>query len=592
MAELPKYQQTGRVFADIPQLDFANVRESFKRSQSMAAGLDRLSSFAGKFAEKAVEEQATQWAVDNQITLEQLDAANKQGLTMDDLLKSSGGGQIWQDTIRKIQGEQVRVQLENSGRAELSKLQKQIEAGVVDANNIDAIRLKINAIGNGLFAPLKNVDIDSYVKGLSSFGTHSTAVLNEARKKSIEDMKNHAALVADNNYIQQYDLDKSSVETATDYQTLLGIKQTSINRVYESYAATGDTANALAKSREYGEKIDNMIQNSFETYALSKGFVTRNADGLPDIMATMNKLSNGDLGEKSAIWAMYDQDKKDKVIQSVYTRLSQGYAAAKTANAAMKEQKEKENIGIILDLRTPGKVTGANRATTLKQLATDGVISPDQYAEWLEDKPKALSQNQQYLKDYAAYEIRTGSIKNLSELQEKYGKKLPINAIGDLLVPLASEDEKAADKFKSKYSGADYDPYHLQPTVQAKWLMITDKTDALWAQTNTDGTRKYGSKLEAAKAASKAIDESKEAIANIKNQKSLYVQFQTFKINPDAGGVIESLDRKLKGASRAETQTLNTLKEDYKRYLEYKQRNNNKPYNQLPDETKMKAGGE
>ena len=116
MAELTKYQQTGRVFSDVPQLDFANVRESFKRSQSLTSALDRISSFAFKGAAQETERVAERFAIDNPLTIDQVKEASKSGVTAEDLVAASGGGKVWQDTVRKMQGEQLRTQLEVVGK--------------------------------------------------------------------------------------------------------------------------------------------------------------------------------------------------------------------------------------------------------------------------------------------------------------------------------------------------------------------------------------------------------------------------------------------------------------------------------------------
>lgn len=328
MADLPKYQQTGRVYADLPQFDFANVREAFKSSQSMAASLDRLSGFANKFAEKAVEEQAEIWSVENQITPEQLQAANAQGMSLDDLIKSSGGGEIWQKTIRKMQGEQLRVQLENQGRAELSKLQKDIDTGVIDANDSQAIGLKIQSIGNGLFAPLKSVNPDSYVKGIASFGVHGSSVYNDARKKSVEDMKNAALLVADKNLVTQTELDKVVIEGLNDWDSLLGARETSANRVYETYAMSGDTGKALEQSRKYRESYDNLLVNSFVKFT-SSGNKNKDYD-------IVTRMMVGDFGDerKNTIFANMPVDVQDKIIKTALDRRNSNFNAAKQREEA------------------------------------------------------------------------------------------------------------------------------------------------------------------------------------------------------------------------------------------------------------------
>jgi hypothetical protein len=589
MAELPKYQQTGRVFADLPQFDFSNVRESFQQSQRLAGSLDRLSSFAGRVAEKAVEEEAEKWAVANGYSYEQILEAQKQGITADELIASSGGGVIWQNTIRKIQGEQLRVEIEGLSRQELAKVQAAVETR--ELTDPDEIAMKIDSIGKGLFAPLQSISPDAYVKGRNAYGLHAASVYNESKKQIVADIKAEAAVKADGNYASIMQLNKAAIPNLNDGESVNAARDLTAQRVYEAYAAKGNTAEGRQMAEKARAEFDNQLSNYFESIALSKDYVTQTASGLPDINATMQKMSNGDFGDKTLVWESVDQDKKDKILQSVYSRLTQSYSANKTMLAAEKEQKELDNMNTLLNLRTPGKVTGQLRFNTVRKLAEDGVITPAQYSELLEDKPRELTANQKYLKDFAAYEIRMGLIKSLPELQEKYGSKLPMTAIGDLLSPLVSEDEKAYDKFKSKYSGADYDPYHLQPTTQQKWIDLTNETDKLLAETNTDGTRKFTSKLAAAKAATEVIEQSKATIANVNAQKSLYNSLKAFKIDPDAGGAAVVINTMVTNASsKKEKERAETLQDDYQKYLEYKRKNGNKSYKQLPDEATLQSG--
>lgn len=589
MADLPKYQQTGRVFADLPQFDFSNVRESFKQSQTLASSLDRLSGFANKFAAEAVEDEAEKWAVKNGYTYEQILEAQKQGITADELIASSGGGAIWQKTVRKIQGEQLRVEIEGVSRQELAKVQAAVETR--ELTDPDEIAMKIDAIGKGLFAPLQEISPDSYIKGKNAFGLHAASIYNESRKQIVADIKAEAAVKADGNYASILQLNKATIQNLNDGESVNAARDLTAQRVYEAYAESGNTAEGRQMAEKARVEFDNQLSNYFESIALSKDYVTQTASGLPDINATMQKMSNGDFGDKSLVWQSIDQDKKDKILQSVYSRLTQSYSANKTMLAAEKEQKELNSMNTLLDLRTPGKITGQKRFTVARTLAEDGVITPEQYSQLLEDKPRELNANQKFLKDYAGYEIRMGIIKTLPELQAKYGNKLPIDAIGDLLGPLVSEDEKAYDKFKSKYSGADYDPYHQQPTTQQKWINLTNETDKLLAETNPDGTRKYTSKLAAAKAATEVIEQSKATIANVNNQKALYNSLKAFKINADSGGASVVINTMVANAkSQKEKDRAAALQSDYQQYLDYKRKNGNKAFNQLPDDATLQSG--
>jgi len=197
MAELPRYQPTGRVFADVPQLDFANVRESFKSAQSMTNALDKLSNFAYKQAALNVEKEAEQFSVQNPITLEQLQEAEKSGVTAADLVKASGGGAIWQNTVKKFQAAQLRTQLEVEAQSAGMQILNDVKANKISGNEVGA---KFDSLVNGMGKPLAGLDAEEYTKFKSSVGGVVKSLHKAALDKAYDDYKLEAEIKT-NNYM-------------------------------------------------------------------------------------------------------------------------------------------------------------------------------------------------------------------------------------------------------------------------------------------------------------------------------------------------------------------------------------------------------
>ena len=57
MARLPRYQESGLISADIPRMDFANIREQSKQQQTIGNALTRISEFAFGEAKKERDKQ-------------------------------------------------------------------------------------------------------------------------------------------------------------------------------------------------------------------------------------------------------------------------------------------------------------------------------------------------------------------------------------------------------------------------------------------------------------------------------------------------------------------------------------------------------
>jgi hypothetical protein len=309
MAELPRYQQTGRVFADLPQFDFSNVRESFQQSQRLAGNLDRLTGFANKFAAQVVEEEAEKWAVKNGYSYEQILEAQKQGITPDDLIASSGGGIVWQNTVRKIQGEQLRVEIEGLSRQELAKVQAAVETRQL--TNDEEIAQKIDAIGKGLFAPLQSISPDAYVKGRNAYGLHAASVYNESKKQIVADIKAEAAVKADGNYASIMQLNKATIPNLNDIESINAAKDLTAQRVYEAYAESGNTALGLQMSQKARTEFDNQVANHLTKIAVDPSFATDAGEALNRIAKGDFKLADGK--DYSAIYANETPENQAKI---------------------------------------------------------------------------------------------------------------------------------------------------------------------------------------------------------------------------------------------------------------------------------------
>jgi len=334
MADLPVYQQTGRVFADVPQLDFANVRESFKRSQSMSAGLDRLSEYAFKEAAVSTEKKAAKWAIDNKLTIEQVREAAKSGIKPEDLVAASGGGQIWQETVTKLQGEQLRSQLEVLGKQALLDLQTQVDTNQI--TNMADVKAKQEAIINGLrksltFAP------DSVVRFDTTMGSVTGALYKEAQDKLVTDYKiqqqSQAVRNLDNSVRAYQAMLKH--EEVKDPMMLREIELALADQ-YERQSADGGADFALKQKNEFLKRMQDEKFNHLTKLASDPRFAK-------DASEAITKLAKGNFkvdeaNDYSAIYASETPENQAKI--RAYVR-QQFIDINTTTNEIEKENVEK-----------------------------------------------------------------------------------------------------------------------------------------------------------------------------------------------------------------------------------------------------------
>lgn len=266
MAKLPQYQESGLISADVPRLDFANVRESAKGYGAISEGLDKISQFAfGKVKEQQKEEQ-------------------------------------------RILGIQLRADLEGEVQKELSNLDVQVETGQL--SNFDDIQNRIKSM-QGMARGLAEVDVEQANGLMRSISTGGNALL----KKSAD--------ILTKAYGAQVDVktDETISSLRRNLESLYGV-ETDPEMIAQYEAGARNIAFALAsqnptnlpKKMDEFEKARVAARNtSMTNYFVTTEFATRPSDALA-------KLRAGDAGKYSAIWNQMDEGQRDSVVDRMLKR--------------------------------------------------------------------------------------------------------------------------------------------------------------------------------------------------------------------------------------------------------------------------------
>jgi len=555
MADLPRYQSTGRVYSDLPQLDFANVRESFKQSQTMSNQLDRLSTYAFAEMGKQTEKQAEQFALDNPITIEQLKNAQSNGINADDLIKASGGGQIWEDTLRKFQGEQLRSQLEVHGQAALTDILSQVERReLTDPNEI---KQKFESAVTGFEKPLANINADSAVRFKQSMGATAGAFYKEATKKLTADYINDQQILAEENLVYSYRAAKAMVGTITDPALLDEAKNLLFKRVYEQ-AREGGTEFAQTKANEFLKEFDAIKLNHFTEVATSDVYAK-------DIVTAAQKIRAGDFGESSALYASLPEDEKKKVRQNSLLAWKDTIDATKQAEEYTKLQnKEKDNNDVIRLYELPDNSKEKRnlardlfKRNAITQSTLDGVLNP---------KSDDEAKGDPLVSAHAESDIIYGRITTEAQLNALY-PTLTRKQRANLITSMASKVVANNKAQIRTAAGAAEDPMSPVDLPTAKRIQsINELAEGFKVQTNPDGSLKY-SPNEATQLAIKEYPKSEKFQESKKSQTSAYdtmkKSFAGF--NPDTMTPEGYATRK--GLNESE---LLALKRQYKNYQDKK----------------------
>ena len=295
------------------------------------------------------------WAAENQPGIEQVLLAKEQGQDINTLFPKAGT--YFGDAARKVQGAQLRLELESKGREELSRI-----SAALDVNQIDLkeAQLRIKGMTDGYGRTLAQISPEDGLRFRASIAT----VANDTYKKAVEKttkiyqeglkanaegiIASSATLLADSLSLEQDPVllqEKFTVER---------------QRVYDTASATGDPEFVRTQMEAFDKKRLNAIVD----------YVTK-SDFAPTPMAGLRRLESKDFGKLSEVMKTVDMDKLRK---QYVDRAGETATLWKRSS----ELKAAENIDLVNNIKDDiwsGKISGKVGYGRIKAL---GVTLPDE----------------------------------------------------------------------------------------------------------------------------------------------------------------------------------------------------------------------
>ena len=584
MADLPKYQQTGRVYADLPQFDFSNVREAFKSSQSMASGLDRLSDFANKAAAKEAKKSAEKFFLDNKLTLEQVQEASKSGITPDKLVAASGGGTIWQETLMELQAEQLRNQLEVKTKDDLIKIKAQVDLlQITDPNEIKA---KYEAAIGGTGKILGQLNSETQLKYEAQMGAVASAFYKENVETLTKNYRTSQEGLSFENMQHSTTAWKSMLNVVTDPLMLNEVRQSLGRQVFNQAIEAGPEF-AAKQEREFIKATNDLQENFFINKASSSSFGINPKTNTYDISYALKRIENGDFGEHSQVYQYAINDKK-KISDAAYGLINTQYLAVKNQRDAEKEQNK---IAMMQDIANinKGQIKGKAADAIIDKAFELGVITDNEHAQYYDKKLKGGPPNNQQKVTFelAKRDIVLGRIKSDSDLRRLY-PTLHIDFIPDAMGLITNNDLKEKERLHNKFSGAEGDPTRAKPETNNNYVDLMNRYNRL-ILTMENGEPKYKNASDAMVAAQQERMDSIEIGKKKKNQVVLYdILKDTYQFNPDNGGFDEFVKRK--ESENKNYKTTKSYKEFKDRYDEYLKNKNSTQMKSIDVKKELDAG--
>jgi hypothetical protein len=349
MADLPLLQ-SGRVEAagipgavlptvNAPQVDYVGLKAGAQYQNTVSQTLDRLSNQLFGIAKTAATEAGLQYAADNPLTDEQLQAAK-----MGDLgaMKSGGALNIFDQAVRKARSFELASTFEQEARTQMTTMLTAVEMGKATT---EQVQNKLSTMMDGFSRSLAQVDPEASLKFRATSATMGNTVLAKAAEFEMKREKAQRLARFDADFDNSTRLLEAAVSQGfwVDPKTQ---QKRSIEELADVYRQTITTSALLlgdaTVQKSYSDKFEAALKNA-KVNAVTKFLLTDDAS-MADPEATLKNIQVGNVGKMSDLvkgMLMTDYGSIEKVsanymvaVNARNTALNQKLAADKRAAVA------------------------------------------------------------------------------------------------------------------------------------------------------------------------------------------------------------------------------------------------------------------
>jgi hypothetical protein len=310
MAERPRYRPLGADIPSIPTVDYAATgRAQARVFESVSRGLDVMSRYVATQEEARTKREAAQWAYDQDLTAEQLQAALDSGRSIDQILGDPST--VFGSVSVATTAQKLSTDLTGTTRQALADLGARIDGGEdldinqemreisgMSAGYTDLLATLDPKVASSFSATIATLAAPVYQKGLERKIKMDQAVRKANAEASMSTLPEGLQEI--------FSADKGAFAEGSNFLASEGTAQTLIKTVNEELLATNDAAFV---SEQTG-KIPAMV---------AEAKVSALTDYVVDLPAEqrLSALRTGDLGDKTALFNTLDGAQKAEVRKRV-----------------------------------------------------------------------------------------------------------------------------------------------------------------------------------------------------------------------------------------------------------------------------------
>lgn len=302
MAELPRYENLGVQYADLPKISTAMQQVKAQGYAGVEQSLDRMTNF---FQEKAVTEaqkKALKYAIEFPPTPEQLLEAKKTGV----MPVVKGAGSAFTETYNKatahILGNQLQTEFQNRTAARLNAMERGADVDVT------TLQRDLRDDIDGTISVLTAIDPETSIKFRASMATVGHGVYKQAL---VIDEKNRQLSYAADQETALMSI-KPVVENVIKSYADIGMDPSELENILQNVIQpfTNKTSITLSGSEKYAVEAYKIVQEAKVGAVLTK---LSDPTFAPTSGIAAQKLMSGDVGELTGLYSRLDKETKNKI---------------------------------------------------------------------------------------------------------------------------------------------------------------------------------------------------------------------------------------------------------------------------------------
>lgn len=306
MADLPLLQ-SGRVEAagipgavlptvNAPQVDYVGLKAGAQYQNTVSQTLDRLSNQLFGIAKTAATEAGLQYAADNPLTDEQLQAAKTGNM---ESLKMGGSLNVFDQAVRKARSFELSSTFEMEARSQMTGMLTAVEMGKATT---EQVQTKLTSMMDGFSRSLAQVDPEASLKFRATSATMGNTVLAKAAEFEMKREKAQRLAKFDADFDNSTRLLEAAVSQGfwVDPNTQ---QKRSIEELADVYRQTITTSALLlgdaTVQKSYSDKFEAALKNA-KVNAVTKFLLTDEAS-MADTEATLKNIQIGNVGKMTDV---------------------------------------------------------------------------------------------------------------------------------------------------------------------------------------------------------------------------------------------------------------------------------------------------